>query len=118
MRSRTATFVFHEPATTEVRDDLGRRVQGADTTVEVDGSVRPPSATERSDSATVAYDAVAYIPADAPVTLTSSLWVEVISAPTTIQLGAYSVESWSGGRKIIRLDLRRIEARDGSHGHL
>lgn len=116
MRGKTATLVFHEGV--ETRDDLGRSVQTVDTGVEVIGSVSAPSVSKRREPEVSDVDAVAFIPADAPVSIGRATWVEVTIARSDYQLGRYSIARMSGGHRVLRLDLKRIDTRDGAHGKL
>lgn len=117
MRGKTAILTFHAEGIS--RDSMGRRVQATDTGTAVAGTVSPPSATKsRGDGeATVDLDAVAFVPAGS-ITITDGMWVTITDGPTEAFGGDFIISRWSGGVKVIRLELRRRDTRDGAHGTL
>lgn len=113
-------LTFHRASPVESeRDDLGRLTSDPDEGIEIPGSVTTPRRVGPSGEAIVSsLDAVAFIEASASVEITDDTWVEVTAAPNPAQLGSYSIEERSGGRRVIRLGLKRTDRRDGSSGGL
>lgn len=129
MRGRTAVIVIYPPTPTDEKfDDLGRR-QGAEAPegVCLRGAANPPRRVYRGEPIVTDIDTVAFLPAVQYVDgrevkvmdlLVEGAWAEVTEAKVSIQLGPYSIEARSGGQRVVRIDLKRIDRRDGSHGPL
>lgn len=120
MRGKTASFLLHRNTPEAGRDDYGRKVVEPDAGVPARGSISPPSAVQRTGAPVTGTecDAVAILPTYTPVDWEEpGLWVEVTEARHPgVETGSYSITRRSGGRRVIRLELRRMKRQDGTSG--
>lgn len=119
MRGKTAEFLLHRQAG-DPTDDLGRPTRTPDAGVPARGTAGPPSAVQLRGAPVTAADitVVAFVPSYTPVDWTvPGLWVEITgSRHPGVELGHYSIERRSGGRRVIRLELKRSQRQDGTYG--
>lgn len=109
MRGKTKVITFTAPL--YERDDLGRRTRVPGDGVEVLGAASTPRFTRQTTPTGVKIDLVVHIPADADVPdLDAHVEVE--------GYGEFSILGMSGGRRIRRIDLARLQRRDSSSGRV
>ena len=119
MRRNSIIKIHRQADGAPTRDDLGRSLQTADEGIQIKCALLSVRYMSNPDPATAQGDAVAFLPAKlAPDPVHLDSWVEVTQSKTKIALGSYSIIGVSGGRRILRLILKRVDARDRTHGPL
>lgn len=108
MRGKTSTITFYPPGYT--RDDLGRRSRTATTGVTVKGAASTPRLSKQITPGNDRVDMVVHVPVGGGFTPLDDALVEIEG------LGDFGIVAISGGRRIWRFDLARLQRKDHSSG--
>lgn len=108
MRGKTRSITFYPPAYTA--DDLARRVRATVTGTTVKGAASTPRLSKQLSPTGGRVDLVVHVPVGGGFTPLDDALVEVDG------LGQFSIVNISGGRRIWRFDLARLQRKDHSSG--
>jgi hypothetical protein len=111
MRGETTRLLIRQGGA-GTKDSQGRWAPSVGEPTEVFGSINGPSADESAQG--IDYNTVAFIDGRNPVTIGADTTIEAPDAPPHLA-GIYEVIGKAGGRRVLRITLRRLERTDTSH---